>query len=170
MKAMDQKVYAVFEIPTREGELFAGKKPSRVSQLMTNQVAHEICENFNMAGRVDELVSHYAVRRVQVQEASLQITRGQVKEIAKIVSNLFEIKSKDAETYNIIEVKTRECSFEDGSVSHRFADLIRSLVLKYADKTDDVLDWDIVGTSQADLNRGYLLRVKDAIVNLIKDR
>ena len=60
------KGYAVFSIPTREGRIFAGMKPERVSNIY-EKFDHElqaVLESFQMGGHYDEMISGYSVRAV----------------------------------------------------------------------------------------------------------
>lgn len=60
----NQKVYAVYSIPTKEAKIFAGIKPEQVTELVENKKAHELCDSFNHSGYFDENISHYDVKRV----------------------------------------------------------------------------------------------------------
>lgn len=59
--------YAIFAIPTREGKIFANKKPEIVSELYDtiNDELYKLCEDFNQTNHYDELTSHYAIRPVK---------------------------------------------------------------------------------------------------------
>jgi hypothetical protein len=61
----DLKVWAVFQIPTKEAKIFAGAQPVQVSELMTNNDAHDYCKNMNQCGYIDEMILRYDVILVE---------------------------------------------------------------------------------------------------------
>lgn len=106
----------------------------------------------------------------QNKMTTIEITIGQVKEIAKEVSVRFEVKCK-GDYYNVIDRKTRKSSIEGGDKNltyYSFFDLIRFLTLKFSGKTSSELDWSCVGVDVSDNNQSYLFKIKDKIVELIK--
>ncbi|MDV3751181.1 hypothetical protein ATE49_15550 [Elizabethkingia miricola] len=58
----DQKVWAVYQLPTRQARIFANVKPVKVSELMTNEDAHEYCQHLNQFGYMDDMIAGYDVK------------------------------------------------------------------------------------------------------------
>lgn len=98
---------------------------------------------------------------------TLQITRGQVKQIALLISERYAVANRGM-YYVVTDIKTKANSLEPKSlVSYNMQCAITREVLRYSGKTYAELDHQNVGVEVARNNEDYTFEVKNEVIKLL---
>ena len=98
-----------------------------------------------------------------------QITIGEVKKIASLVSKKYELVNRDI-YYNIIDKKTRQSSIEGGDknlVSSHLYQLVEFEYLKIIGENGLFFDWQVNGVNTTLERKSYVFKIKNKIVELL---
>lgn len=98
-----------------------------------------------------------------------KVTIGQVKQIAKLVSEKFEFVNHGS-YYNIINKKTRQCSNQGGRnnlVYGHFCNLVEFEYLNMICENGLFFDWQIHGVDISNERKSYVYRIQYKVVELL---
>jgi len=98
-----------------------------------------------------------------------QITIGQVKKIAQLISTKYEFVNRGC-YYNIIDKKTRQCSIEGGRknlVFGHFCNLVEFEYLNMIGENGLFFDWRIHGVDISNERKSYVYRIQYKVVELL---
>jgi hypothetical protein len=105
----------------------------------------------------------------QNEKEVTRITLGQVKQIALMVSQKYEILNRGS-YYNIIDKKTRKSSIECGDknlVSYNMYCIIENAYLKFINENALYFDWKIYGVDFTIERKKYTFKIQDKVIELL---
>lgn len=96
-----------------------------------------------------------------------RITNGQVKQIAQIVNERFELVNYGSH-YKVIDRKTNKTSHDSRSlVSYNMDCLIEREYLKMADGDALYLDWSVSGVKESNARKNYIYLIKYKVAEIL---
>ena len=98
-----------------------------------------------------------------------QITKGQVKQIAREISKRWNIINKNS-YYNVIDTKTGQSSIEAGDKnfsSYYMYCNIEFMYLKMIGENSLYFDWQSTGVDISNNRKNYIFKIKDEVVRLL---